>query len=68
LRRVRETIGGDRINYTGPVTARTASVEVLRAMLNSTLADRADIMAADIADYYLNTPLYRHEYMRMSRK
>jgi hypothetical protein len=43
-------------------------MEVVRAVLNSTLADDADFMAADIADYYLNTPLERPECMRMSRK
>jgi hypothetical protein len=67
-RRIRGTAGGDRTNYTGPVTARTASLEVLRALLNSTLADDADFMAADITDYYLGTPLLRPEYMRSSRK
>jgi hypothetical protein len=67
-RRVRGTAGGDRINYNGKVTARTASLEVVRALLNSTLADDADFMAADITDYYLGTPLLRPEYMRMSRK
>jgi hypothetical protein len=68
LRCVRGTVGGDRTNFTGPVTARTASLEVVRAMLNSVLADDAEFMAADITDYYLNTPLERPEYMRMSRK
>jgi hypothetical protein len=68
VRRVRGTIGGDRINYTGLVTARTAAMEVVRTLYNSVLADQADIMAADIADYYLGTPLERPEYMRMSRK
>jgi hypothetical protein len=37
-------------------------------MLNSVLADDAEFMAADITDYYLNTPLERSEYMRMRRK
>jgi hypothetical protein len=37
-------------------------------MLNSVLADDAEFMAADITDYYLNTPLDRPEYMRMGRK
>jgi hypothetical protein len=68
VRRVRGTVGGDRTNYDGPVTARTASLEVVRALFNSTIADNADIMAADITDYYLGTPLLRPEYMRMSRK
>jgi uncharacterized membrane protein YgcG len=67
-RRVRGTAGGDRINYPGPVTARTASLEVVRALWNSTLADEADICTADITDYYLGTPMERKEYLRMTRK
>jgi hypothetical protein len=68
VRRTRGTIGGNMINYTGPVSARTAEMEVVRALLCSTLADDASFMAADITDYYLNTPLERPEYMRMTRK
>ena len=37
-------------------------------MFNSTLADNANLMAADITDYYLGTPLLRPEYMRMQRR
>jgi hypothetical protein len=40
----------------------------MRAVLNSTLTDDADFMAADFADYCLNIPLERPECMRMSRK
>jgi hypothetical protein len=67
-RRVRGTAGGDRINYPGPVTARTASLEVVRALYNSTLARKADICTADVTDYYLGTPMERKEYLRMTRK
>jgi hypothetical protein len=67
-RRVRGTIGGNVIHYNGPTSARTAEMEVVRALLCSVLADNADFMAVDIADYYLNTPLERPEYMRMTRK
>jgi hypothetical protein len=68
VRRVRGTAGGDRINYDGPVSSRTASLEVVRSLLNSTLSDDAEFMAADITDYYLGTPLVRPEYMRMQRR
>lgn len=67
-RRVRGTIGGDRINYPGNVSARTASLEVVRTLLNSVLADDADFMTADITDYYLGTPLLRPEYVRIAIK
>lgn len=68
VRRVRGTIGGDRVNYPGATAARTASLEVVRSLLNSTLCDDAEWSTADITDYYLNTPLLRPEYMRMTRK
>jgi hypothetical protein len=68
VRRVRGTIGGDRVNYPGATATHTASLEVVRALLNSTLCDDAEWSAADIADYYLNTPLLRPEYMRMTRR
>jgi hypothetical protein len=55
LRRVRGTTGGDRISYTGPVSARTASLKVVRTMYNSALARKASLRNADIADYYLGT-------------
>jgi hypothetical protein len=67
VRRVRGTLGGDRINYTGAVSARTASLEVVRTLLCSVLADDADFMTADITDYYLNTPLLRSEYVRLGK-
>jgi hypothetical protein len=67
VRRVRGTLGGDRINYKGDVSARTASLEVVRTLLNSVLADDADFMTADITDYYLNTPLLRSEYVRVGK-
>ena len=67
-RRVRGTMGGDRINYPGNVSARTASLEVVRTLLNSVLADDADFFTADITDYYLGTPLLRPEYLRIATK
>jgi len=68
-RRVRGTIGGDRVNYPGEVSARTAEMEVVKLLLNSVLNTAgAKWMTADITDYYLNTPLERKEYLRIQRK
>jgi hypothetical protein len=47
----------------GAVSARTASLEVIRTLLNSVLANDADFMCCDIADYYLGTPMDRPEFM-----
>jgi hypothetical protein len=66
-RRVHGTIGDERFNYPGATAARTASLKVVRSLLNSTLCDDAEWSAADIADYYLNTPLLQPEYRRMTR-
>jgi hypothetical protein len=68
LRRIRGTIGGDRTNFTGAVSSRTASLEVVRILLNSVLADDVDFMACDVTDYYLGTPMERPEFMCMNRR
>jgi hypothetical protein len=44
VRRVRGAIGGDKVNYPGAIAARAASLEVVRTLLNSALADsRLDV-------------------------
>ena len=68
LRRVRGTIGGDRINYPGAVSARTADMEVVKILLNSVVSTNANWMTIDIVDYYLGTPLPRPEYLRIPIK
>ena len=37
--RVRGTIGGDRINYPGPTTARTAAMPLVKLLLQSVISD-----------------------------
>jgi hypothetical protein len=67
--RIRGTIGGDRINYPGDVSARTADMEVVNVLLQSTISDRTSKWAtADISDFYLNTILPRSEYLRIPLK
>ena len=63
--RVRGTAGGDRINYPGEVSARTAEMDVVKILLQSTVSDHANWMTADIKDFYLMTPLERPEYIRI---
>ena len=67
-RRVRGTIGGDRINYPGDVSARTADMEVVKVLVNSVVSTNAQWMTLDIEDYYLGTPLPRHEWLRIHIK
>ena len=45
--RIRCTIGGDRVNYPGPVTARTADMDVVKILLNLVLADNVHWFTVD---------------------
>jgi hypothetical protein len=54
LCRIRRTIGGDRTNFTGAESSRTAFLEVVRILLNSVLAD---FIECDITVYYLGNDL-----------
>ena len=66
--RVRGTIGGDRILYPGPTTARTAAMPLVKLLIQSVVSDNKRFMTLDIKDFYLNTPLDRSEYLRISAK
>ena len=66
--RIRGTIGGDRINYTGITKANTAAMPVVKMLLQSVVSDVAEFMTIDIKDFYLNTQLPRSEWMRLPVK
>jgi hypothetical protein len=55
--RVRLTIGGDRLDYSGDVATSTADITTFKILINSILstADSA-MMMMDIKNYYLGTP------------
>ena len=61
--RVRGTIGGNRVDYDGDTAAHTASMQLIKILLNSVVSDGAKFMTADIKDFYLGTPLPSPEYM-----
>ena len=66
--RVRLTVGGDRINYTGDCGTPTADMLTAKIHFNSIISTKeARCMTIDIKDFYLNTPMPmpRHEYMRL---
>jgi hypothetical protein len=64
--RVRLTVGGDRLDYSGDVATSTADITTFKILINSTLsAEDAAMMMMDIKNYYLGTPLPRFEYMKM---
>ncbi len=63
-KRIRFTIGGDRINYPGDVSTKTAQLTTAKILFNSIIStQKARFAAADIKDFYLNTPMERYEYM-----
>jgi hypothetical protein len=65
-RRVRWTVGGDRIDYPGDVSTKTADLTTSKILVNSTLSTpKALFGTGDIKDYYLGTPLPGPEFMRI---
>jgi hypothetical protein len=64
--RVRLTVGGGILDYSGDVTTSTADITTFKILINSTLsAKEAAMMMMDIKSYYLGIPLPRFEYMKM---
>jgi hypothetical protein len=64
--RVRLTVGGDRLDYSGDVATSTADITTFKIIINSTLSTAdASMMMMDIKNYYLLTPLPRFECMKM---
>jgi hypothetical protein len=63
---VRQTIGGDRPDYSGDVATSTSDITTFKILINSTLSTKeAAMMMVDIENYYIGTPLPRFEYMKM---
>jgi hypothetical protein len=64
--RVRLTVVGDRLDYSGDVATSTADITTCKIVINSTLStEDATMMMMDINNYCLGTPLPRFEYMKM---
>jgi hypothetical protein len=66
-RRVRFTVDGDRIDYNGDGSTKTANLTTLKTFFNSVniSTPKARFMAADLKDFYLETPMEEFEYMRI---
>jgi hypothetical protein len=65
-RRVRWTVGGDKVDYPFDVSTKTADLTTAKLLFNSVLSTpNARFMTADIKDFYLGTPMKRFEYMRI---
>jgi hypothetical protein len=64
--RVRLTVGGDRLDYSGDTATSTADITTFKILINSTLSTtEPKMMMMDIKKYYLGTPLPTYEYMRI---
>ena len=65
MRRVRFTVGGDRVEYPGKVSTKTASIATAKMLCNSIVSTPgAKFMTMDTKDFHLCTPMDRYEYMR----
>jgi hypothetical protein len=64
--RVRLTVGGDRLDFSGDVATSTGNITTFKILINSTLStEDAAMMMMIIKNYYLSTLLPRFEYMKM---
>jgi hypothetical protein len=64
--RVRFTCGGDKIEYHGDVSTKTADLTTVKCHINDVLSTpNAKYMTADLSNFYLETPMDEYEYMRI---
>ena len=64
--RTRITIGGNRICYPGDVGTNTASLELVKLLLNSVLSRKdARFSTFDLKNFFFDTPMPEPEYVRI---
>jgi hypothetical protein len=63
--RVRLSVRGDILNYSGDVATSTADITTFKILINGNLSTEDAMMMMDIKNYYIGTPLPQFEYMRM---
>jgi hypothetical protein len=64
--RVRLTLVGDILDYSGDMATSTADITTFKNLFNSTLStEDAVMMMMNIKNYFMGIPLPRYEYMRM---
>jgi hypothetical protein len=68
-RRIRFTVGGNRIDYKRKVSTPTSDLMMVKIPLNSVVSTPgAKFVTNDIQDFYLNTPMSRYKYMHIPIK
>ena len=56
--RTRLTVGGDQLEYFGPVTTETADITTVKVIINSVISTQgAKFATFDIKNFYLGTPM-----------
>jgi len=60
-RRTCGIIGGKIIDYPGPTSSQTASLETVKILINSAVSTYVGLTTCDIKDFYFNTPRSRPE-------
>ena len=64
--RTRITIGGNTIAYLGDTGTKTGSLELVKGVFNSVCSQKnVKFLTADLANFYLETPLNCPEYVRI---
>ena len=60
------TIAGQNIKWPGDVGTKTASLDIMKLLLNSVLTSKgAKFVTFDIKNFYLQTPIDRPEYVHI---
>ena len=68
---VRLTVGGDRLEYEYDAASPAVSLLETKLLINSTISQSAQgcrFMTLDIKDFFLQTDMKDHEYMRIRHK
>jgi hypothetical protein len=64
-KRVRITVGGDRLDYPGETSTDIASLDTTKILINSVLSTPGARMGAiDISNFYIHNDLKEYQYMR----
>lgn len=64
--RIRWCVGGDKIEYSGDVSTKTAALETAKLLINSVISTpNGKMLCADLKDFYLGNNLPTYEYIRI---
>ena len=59
-------MGGDRLDYQGEVSTKTARLTTINILLNIVVSlAGAKFMTEDLKNFYLNTPMNEPKYMKI---